>query len=73
MGALYKRHGITIRVNGNEHPPVHVHVLHADGKALVYLNGKVLNRGVPDGALKVAQTWITSHADEIEAEWRRWN
>ena len=73
MGALYKQQGITIRVNGNEHPPIHAHVLHADGKALVYLNGKTLNRGVPDVVLKVAQAWIAAHKLEIEAEWQRWN
>ena len=54
MGVLYKQHGITIRVNGNEHPPVHAHILHAEGKALVYLSGKTLNRGVPAAALSGA-------------------
>jgi hypothetical protein len=73
MGALYKQHGITIRVNGNEHLPVHAHVLHADGNALVYLSGKTRNRGVPADALKSAQTWIKEHADEIKTEWQRWN
>ena len=73
MGALYKQHGITIRVNGNEHAPVHAHVLFGDGNALVYLNGKTLNRGVPPAALKTAQAWIAEHADEIKTEWERWN
>ena len=73
MGALYKQNGITIRVNGNEHPPVHAHVLHADGNALVYLSGKTLNRGVPADALKSAQAWIKEHAEEIKTEWQRWN
>lgn len=73
MGVLYKQHGITIRVNGNEHPPAHAHVLYADGKALVYLSGKTLNRGVPAATLKTAQAWIMEHAAEIEAEWQRWN
>jgi hypothetical protein len=73
MGALYKQLGITIRVNGNEHPPVHAHVLHTDGNALVYLSGKTLNRGVPADALKLAQAWIKEHAEEIKTEWQRWN
>lgn len=73
MGTLYKQDGITIRVNGNEHPPVHAHVLHADGKALVYLSGKTLNRGVPADALKAAQAWIDGHRAVIETEWQRWN
>ena len=73
MGVLYKQKGITIRVNGNEYPPVHAHVLHADGKALVYLSGKTLNRGVPTAALKIAQAWITEHTADIKTEWQRWN
>ncbi len=73
MGTLYKQDGITIRVNGNEHPPVHAHVLHADGKALVYLSGKTINSGVPAAVLKSAQAWILTHTQDIEAEWRRWN
>jgi len=52
---------------------VHAHVLHADGKAMVYLNGKVLNSGVPAAALKQAQAWIAAHPQIIEDEWKRWN
>jgi hypothetical protein len=73
MGMLYKQDGITIRVNGNEHPPVHAHVIHADGKAIVYLSGKTINSGVPLAVLKSAQAWILAHTQDIETEWRRWN
>lgn len=73
MGTLYKQDGITIRVNGNEHLPVHAHVIHGGGKALVYLNGKTINSGVAPASLKTAQAWILAHAQDIETEWLRWN
>jgi hypothetical protein len=39
----------------SEHPPVHAHVLHPDGKALVYLSGKTLNSGVPQWSTSVGR------------------
>ena len=73
MGTLYKQDGITIRVNGCEHPPVHAHVINGDGRALVYLSGRTLNRGVPLASLKIAQAWVAAHKQDIENEWQRWN
>ena len=73
MGKIHQQGNVTIRVNGNEHPPVHAHVLHPDGKAVVYLDGRVLNSGVPEAALRGARTWIAAHAELVIAEWNRWN
>ena len=55
MGKIYSGDGWIIVVRGNEHPPIHVHVLHPDGKAAVYLSGKVVNAGVPAKVLRAAQ------------------
>ena len=52
MGKIYTANGWLIRVQGNEHPPVHVHVLHPKGKALVTLDGEVKNSGVPAKIIK---------------------
>jgi hypothetical protein len=56
MGTIYKTGKFTIRVNGYEHPPVHAHVTHTDGRAMVYLNGSIKNTGVPDAVLMQAQS-----------------
>lgn len=73
MATLYKTGKLTIRVNGNEHPPAHAHTLHTDGRAIVYLNGHVLNSGVPDAVLIEAKRWIEEHQQTVIDEWSRWN
>jgi len=55
MGKIYSGDGWIIVVRGNEHPPIHVHVLHPDGKAAVYLSAKVVNAGVPAKVLRAAR------------------
>ena len=73
MGRLHSGEGWIIVVRGNEHPPVHAHVLHPDGKALVYLSGKTLNSGVPTKALRTAQAWIEANAGDVRREWAKMN
>lgn len=73
MGTLYKTGKFTIRANGNEHPPIHAHVLHTDGHAIIYLTGRVLNSGVPDTVLIEAKRWVVDHQQAVIDEWNRWN
>lgn len=73
MGKIYTGNGWIIKVQGNEHPPVHAHVYHPSGKASVGLDGTVKNSGVPVAALKMAVSWIAAHPDEVRAEWARMN
>lgn len=62
-----------IKVLNDEHPPVHVHVIHPDGMAVVFTDGSVLNahQKVPASIMKAATTWVLSHETEIRAEWQR--
>lgn len=73
MGTLHKIGKTTIRVNGNEHPPVHAHVTHPDGRAMVYLSGVVKNSGVPAAVLAEARRWIEAHRQVVIDEWNRCN
>jgi hypothetical protein len=73
MGKLYSGAGWIIVVRGNEHPPVHVHVLHPDGKATVYLSGRVLNAGVPAKVLRLACAWIEGNPKTVRIEWATMN
>lgn len=73
MGKLFSGEGWIIVVRGNEHPPVHVHVLHPDGKAAVYLSGKVVTAGVPARVLRDAQAWIDAHTKDVRREWATMN
>jgi hypothetical protein len=73
MGIVYKSGNWWIRVNGDEHPPVHCHVVHPDGEALLYVSGKTINRRVPEAVVSQAQSWLTEHADAVRIEWEHLN
>jgi len=73
MGKVHTGDGWLIRVQGNEHPPVHVHVLHPDGKAVIDLDGSITNDGVPAKVIKQALAWVLDHEEVISAEWSRMN
>ncbi len=73
MGKIYSGEGWIIVVRGNEHPPVHAHVLHPDGKAVVYLSGKVINTGVPVKVVRAAQAWIGANVKDVRSEWAAMN
>jgi len=73
MGKIYTGDGWMLKVQGDEHPPVHVHLLHPDGKASIALNGEVQNTGVPDKAIAIAFAWIAQNTATIEAEWAKMN
>ena len=73
MGTIYKTGKFTIRVNGYEHPPVHAHVTHTDGRAMVYLDGSVKNIGIPDAVMAQAQRWINANQQTVIDEWNTCN
>jgi hypothetical protein len=73
MGKIYTGDGWILKVQGDEHPPLHVHLLHPDGKASIALNGEVQNTGVPDNAIAIASAWIAQNTVMIEAEWAKMN
>lgn len=55
MGKLHAHGNWIIKVFGNEHAPVHVHVIHPDGLATIALDGTVKNSGVPKAVLDRAR------------------
>jgi hypothetical protein len=73
MGTIYKTGKFTIRVNGFEHPPVHTHVMHSDGRAMVYLNGKIKNTGIPEHVMTEAKNWIAANTQTVILEWNTCN
>ena len=71
MGKIFSGNGWIIKVQGNEHPPVHVHVLHPNGKATISLDGSIQNSGVPAEVLRQAMDWVSANPDAVVAEWNR--
>lgn len=73
MGKIFTGDGWLIKVQGDEHPPIHAHVLHADGKASIAIDGTVKNSGVPAKVVAAATNWIIENAATVEAEWTKMN
>jgi len=73
MGKIYSGSNWLIKVQGNEHPPVHVHVLHPEGRAVIGIDGSILNRGVPVSIIRQALDWVLANADTVQTEWSRMN
>jgi len=69
MGKIYTGNGWIIKVQGAEHPPIHVHVLHPNGKAVVFVDGTVVNSGVPARIIAEATIWVSDHLLLITREW----
>ncbi len=70
MGKIYIGNGWIIKVQGAEHPPVHAHLLHPDGKAVLFLDGTVINSGVPSRVVAEAAAWIADNGSIVIAAWR---
>ena len=73
MGKIHAASNWIIKVQGNEHPPVHAHVLHPNGRASVGVDGTVINSGVPADVIVQAVAWVTANATAVRAEWDRMN
>jgi hypothetical protein len=73
MGKVYAQGNWLIRVQGNEHPPIHAHVIHPDGRAIVYLDGSAINSGVPADVMALAIEWVLANTEIIRVEWARMN
>ena len=73
MGKILTGDRWIIKVQGDEHPPVHAHVLHPDGKASISVDGVVTNSGVPAKVIAIATQWIVGNRDVVQAEWTKMN
>jgi hypothetical protein len=73
MGKIYTGNGWIIKVHGNEHPPIHAHVLHPHGKAAIALDGEVHNAGVPVKVIAEAVAWMAANPGKVEDEWAKMN
>ena len=73
MGKLFTGDGWIIKVHGDDHPPIHAHVLHPDGKASIAMDGTIKNSGVPAKVIASAADWIFKNSSLVEDEWIKMN
>lgn len=70
MGKIFTGSGWIIKVQAAEHAPTHVHLLHPNGKAVIFLDGNVINSGVPTKIVLEAVLWVTTNSALVIAEWQ---
>ncbi len=70
MGKILTGNGWILKVQGAEHPPVHVHLLQPDGKAVLFLDGTAINSGVPSRIIVEAAAWIAANNSIVLADWQ---
>ena len=73
MGKIFTGDDWIIKVQSDDHPPVHAHVLHPAGKASIAIDGTLKNSGVPLKVLTTAAEWILDNRALVEAEWIKMN
>ena len=69
MPEISRFYGIIITMFGNEHNPPHFHALYQGSKAVVDMDGNLLEGEMPSKQLKLIQAWVVIHHDELLANW----
>jgi hypothetical protein len=54
---------------GGKHHKPHIHVKYAGQKAVLTLDGELLEGELPRSKLKLVEAWIELHRDELLANW----
>ena len=57
------------REQGGQHNIPHIHAEYQDDEAVLSLNGDLLEGNLPKKKLRMVQTWIDIHHDELAANW----
>jgi hypothetical protein len=72
MPEISRFFGIIITMYYNDHNPPHFHVRYGDKKAIVGIETlKVLDGAIPTRVLALVLEWVSSHRDELGANWQR--
>ena len=73
MPALSMFYGIIIYMyceSGGQHNKPHIHAEYQDFEVVVSLDGDVIQGKFPPKKLRMVQTWIDIHKEELEANWK---
>lgn len=72
MPELSRFYNIIIRINygdNDKHHKPHIHVVYAEHKASVCLDGELLAGNLPVKQLRMVQAWIAIHEEELYVAW----
>ena len=69
MPTLSLFYGIIISMNYRDHNPPHIHAEYQGKKALIGLDGEVMEGALPKTKLRMVQVWVDIHREDLEANW----
>ena len=73
MPVLSLFYGIIIRmykeITEKHHKP-HIHVEYAEERAVIALDGEILEGSIPKSKMKLVEAWMEIHHDDLEANWK---
>jgi hypothetical protein len=71
MPEICRFYGIIIRMYGGDHPPPHFHAVYGEHEAFIELEtGEILYGYLPATALRLVQTWLAQHREELNQDWK---
>ncbi|MBC54469.1 MAG: transcriptional regulator [Gammaproteobacteria bacterium] len=71
MPVISRFYGILITMYFKDHNPPHFHASYAGYKAMISLDGQVLEGTLPVRARKLTLDWVAQHEQQLQENWRR--
>jgi len=72
MPVLSMFYGIVVQMfneRGGKHNKPHIHAKYSGHKAVLSLDGELLEGGLPNAKQKILEAWVLIHQDELQANW----
>ncbi len=71
MPEICRFYGIIIRMYSGDHPPPHFHAVYGEHEAFIEVEtGQILYGHLPATALRLVQTWLVQHREELNQDWK---
>jgi len=73
MPEIARFYGMVIKMffRNSEHNPPHIHIIYGENVGLLELaTGEMLEGDLPPRAFRLANEWLTTHRDELQAMWQ---
>jgi hypothetical protein len=71
MPVISRFYGIVITMYFKDHNPPHFHAAYGGYRALISLDGRVVEGELPPRAQRMTLEWLNAHSADLVANWRR--
>ena len=73
MPEIARFYGMIVKMffRNSEHNPPHIHIIYSENVGLLELaTGEMIEGDLPPRALRLANEWLTTHRNELQAMWQ---